>query len=227
MTCILIIEDDTAINRGLRESLSQAGYEVSSAMDGETGVAMAMQESPDLVILDILLPRLNGYEVCQRLRDQSFTVPILMLTSKKEEEDKLHGFTLGADDYLTKPFSVSEVLARVKAILRRSTITPSATHEHRFGDCTVDFSTQMLTRNGEQHRLSSKELGILRYFLLYEGVVITRETLLNEVWGYEVYPTTRTVDNYILSLRKKVEADPAEPRHILTVPTQGYRFVRE
>lgn len=227
MSRILIIEDDPAINRGLRESLTQAGYDVLSALDGETGVEIAMQESPDLVILDILLPRLNGYEVCQQLRAQAFTVPILMLTSKKEEEDKLQGFSLGADDYLTKPFSVSEVLARVKAILRRSTITPSATHAHQFGVCTVDFAAQTLTRDSVVHRLSSKELGILRYFLLHEGVVITRETLLNEVWGYETYPTTRTVDNYILSLRKKVEVDPAEPRHILTVPTQGYRFVRE
>lgn len=227
MSRILIIEDDPAINRGLHESLTQAGYDVLQAMDGETGVALATSESPDLVILDLLLPRLNGYEVCQRLREQSFTVPILMLTSKREEEDKLHGFTVGADDYLTKPFSVGEVLARVKAILRRSTMTPSATHEHHFGDCTVDFSTHILRRSGAEHRLSSKELGILRYFLLHEGVVITRETLLNEVWGYESYPTTRTVDNYILSLRKKVEVDPAEPRHILTVPTQGYRFVRD
>ncbi|HTY38641.1 MAG TPA: response regulator transcription factor [Bacteroidota bacterium] len=226
MKRLLIVEDDKAILRGLVDSLKAEHFDVESAVDGEEGFKLAKRRTFDLMILDVMLPSMNGFDICRQLRAGGIATPILMLTGKGEEIDKVMGLELGADDYVTKPFSLKELLARVKALLRRQAELHSTLNEAAFGDVFVDFKKQEGTRGKKKLDLSAKEFQLLKYFVEREGVVISRNQLLDEVWGYEAMPTTRTVDNYILSLRKKIENQPSKPKHLLTIHTAGYKFVK-
>lgn len=226
MKTILIIEDDASIARGISEALRAEHFEVVAAATGEAGLLKARRESVQLIILDLILPDKNGEDVCRELRQHGVATPILMLTSKHEEADKVLGLESGADDYMTKPFSLRELAARVRALLRRPSPLGTGLDMAAFGDVEVDFERQEARKAGAGVKLSAREFRVLRYLIEHERTVVTREMLLNEVWGYDHYPTTRTVDNFILALRKKLETDPAEPRHILTIPTAGYKFVK-
>ena len=224
MKSILIIEDDPAIAKGLKESLEDEHYHILTASDGREGYEMAKKEKPDLILLDLMLPTMNGQDVCRKLREDGVTIPILMLTSKKEDTDKILGLELGADDYITKPFNLRELHARIKANLRRNEIKYKEVLIYSFADFEIDFKKQKVKKNGQSIQFSTKELEILQFFIQHDDEIVSREMLLDEVWGYDVFPTTRTVDNYILNLRKKIEEDPTNPIHILTIPKSGYRF---
>ncbi len=226
MKRILLVEDDPAIVRGLEAALRAEHYDVLHAADGEKGLLMARRENVDLVLLDVMLPGLNGQEVCRRLRESGVSTPIMMVTSKDEELDKVLGLELGADDYVTKPFSIRELMARIKALLRRQGALKSAIETYAFGAVEADFVKLEVRVGGTPVKFSATEFHVLKFFVEHEGEVVSREQFLNEVWGYDAYPTTRTVDNVILSLRKKLEPEPSKPRHLLTVHTVGYRFVR-
>ena len=226
MKTILIIEDDPAIQQGLHDALTEEHFSVVSSTDGEKGYQMAKRETVALIILDLMLPNKNGREICADLRAAGVQTPILMLTSKKHEMDKVLGLETGADDYMTKPFSLRELIARVKALLRRQSELQSTISETHFGDVHVDFGKQEAAKGKKKLKLSAKEFQLLKYFVEHEGKVISRDMLLDDVWGYDVTPTTRTVDNYILSLRKKIETVPSKPKHLLTVHTAGYKFVK-
>jgi DNA-binding response OmpR family regulator len=221
---ILIVEDDPDLRRGLEMNLKEEGYGVLTAATGDGGVKRALDEKPDLVLLDVMLPGLNGFDVCRELRRKGFEAPIIMLTAKAEEIDRVVGLEIGADDYVTKPFGLRELLARIRVRLRRH--TPGAVTEIlRFGSVEVDFDRQEALRDGKRVELTGKEFEVLRLLARHAGEIVTRDQLLNEVWGYETYPTTRTVDNHILRLRQKLENDPGNPRHILSIYGQGYKFV--
>lgn len=224
MKRILIVEDDKAILRGLVDSLKAEHFEVDTSSDGEEGLGFAKRRIFDLIILDVMLPGMNGFDVCKQLRSENVRTPILMLTGKGEEIDKVMGLELGADDYVTKPFSIRELIARVKALLRRQADVHSSLNEATFGDVYVDFRKQEATKGKKKVDLTAKEFQLLKYFVEREGEVISRDQLLDSVWGYDALPTTRTVDNYILSLRKKIEKNPGSPKHLLTVHTAGYKF---
>jgi len=226
MKTILIIEDDPAIQQGLHDALTEEHYSILASTDGEKGYQMAKRETVALIILDLMLPNKNGKEICADLRTAGVQTPILMLTSKKQEMDKILGLEIGADDYMTKPFSLRELIARVKALLRRQSEIQSTINETHFGDVHVDFGKQEGAKGKKKLKLSAKEFQLLKYFVEREGKVISRDMLLDDVWGYDVTPTTRTVDNYILSLRKKIETVPSKPKHLLTVHTAGYKFVK-
>jgi len=227
MKRILIIEDDPAILRGLRISLEEEHYQVFSASDGEDGYRLALEKSFDLIILDLMLPGKNGQEVCRELRGQGNSTPIIMLTSKSQESDKVLGLEIGADDYITKPFSVSELQARIRAILRRTEAKDEVRSDTcSFGSIQIDFKRQEATKNDRPIKLSVKEFEILRFFINHEQEVVIRDLLLNKVWGYDVYPTTRTVDTFILNLRKKIEDNPAHPKHLITIHGAGYKFIK-
>ena len=227
MKSILVVEDDPAILRGLEEVLTAEHYRVLTAATGTMGLMLGKKENLDLIILDLGLPDLNGEEVCKQLRAGGVPTPLLMLTSKSQEMDKVLGLELGADDYMTKPFSVRELLARIRALLRRDHGIKKELDEYAFGQIVIDFRKQETTRKGKPVKLSVREYAVLKFLILHEGEVVTRDMLLNEVWGYEHFPTTRTVDNYILALRKKLEGENATPKHILTVHTAGYKFVKD
>lgn len=226
MNTILIIEDDTALLEGLRETLSAEHFRVSMAATAQRGLDTARREPVDLIILDLRLPDRDGADVCRDLRREGNTTPILVLSAKKGEMDKVLLLEIGADDYLTKPFSSRELVARIRAMIRRGRGARPELEEFTFGDVYVDFRKHELTRKGKPVNLTTRELKLLKYLVEHEGLVVTRDMLLNDVWGYDQFPTTRTVDNYILSLRKKIEEKPAAPRHILTVYTSGYKFVK-
>ncbi len=226
MKRILIVEDDKALARGLTENLKQEHFDVLSVDNGQKAYETAKKEKLDLIILDIILPGMNGLDVCKNLRMERVQIPILMLTNKKEEMDKVVGLELGADDYLTKPFGMRELIARVKALLRRESRITARLDECSFGDFYVDFRKHEAMKAKKRIDMSVKECELLRYFAEREGEVVTRAQLLDDVWGYEVVPTTRTVDNYVLSLRKKIETDPSNPKHLITVHTAGYKFLR-
>ena len=223
MSRILIVDDEPEIVRGLEDNLRFEGYQTSTAADGREALAVAAREAPDLILLDIMMPGLSGWDVCRELRSQGIDVPIIMLTARGEEGDRVRGLELGADDYITKPFSLRELLARVRAVLRR----PGPRHkveEFAFGDARVRPRGRQAFRAGREVGLTRKEFELLVYLLEHRGETVTRERLLDEVWGYERFPTTRTVDTHILRLRRKFEADPDRPRWILTVHGQGYKF---
>jgi DNA-binding response OmpR family regulator len=222
---ILVVEDDNAILRGLTDNLRYEGYDVVPVRNGDEGLRVILEEEPDLVILDIMLPVLSGFDVCRRARKEGKMMPILMLTARGQEVDRVMGLDLGADDYVTKPFSVPELLARVRALLRRAKAGSPLPERVEFSDIRVEFERYEATKAGEAVRLSPKEFGVLRLLVAREGDVVTRTDLLHEVWGYDRFPTARTVDNHVASLRSKLEEDPAEPRHILTVHGVGYKFV--
>ncbi len=227
MKTILVIEDDPAIIQGLEEVLTAEHFRVLTAPTGSRGLTLGRKENVDLILLDLGLPDINGEEVCKQLRESGVQTPILMLTSKSQEMDKVLGLEMGADDYMTKPFSTRELLARIHARFRRSHELRTELDDYAFASVTVDFRKQEAVRGGVPVQLSVREYSVLKFLILHEGEVVTRDMLLNGVWGYEVFPTTRTVDNYILSLRKKLEINAATPQHILTVHTAGYKFSRE
>jgi DNA-binding response OmpR family regulator len=227
MKRILIIEDDVAILRGLKDNLEYESYEVLTATDGEQGYCLVQEKKPDLIILDLMLPRMSGYELCRKVRKQGITTPILMLTARGEEVDRVLGLDLGADDYVTKPFSVPELLARIRAIIRRvrQARTGNLPSDLCFGDVSIDFKSFEARKDDKALDLSRKEFGVLRLLAARVGEVVTRDELLDEVWGYDRYPTTRTVDNHISLLRTKLEDDPSRPRHLITVHGVGYKLV--
>ena len=226
MKRILVIEDEPQMQLGLRDNLELEGYEVQVAGDGDEGLAKAASFAPDLVILDVMLPRKNGFDVCRELRARSNTTPIVMLTARSAETDKVLGLELGADDYVTKPFSITELLARVRAVLRRTASQkPTATDSVRIGDIDVDFKLHQARRGKTRIEFTAREFELLRYFVQHIGQVVTREQILNEVWGYEEFPTTRTIDNFVAKLRQKIERAPHAPEHILTIHGSGYKFV--
>jgi DNA-binding response OmpR family regulator len=226
MKKILIVEDDPTICKGLQLSLQADHYSILTASSGEKGFQLAQQENMDLIILDLMLPGKNGEEICRDLRQKGLHIPILILTSRSEEIDKVLLLEMGADDYMTKPFGIRELQARVKALLRRGSDIRPQIETYSFGGISLDFKKQEAWRNKKSLKLSTKEYEILHFFIQHCGEVISRDMLLDEVWGYEVFPTTRTVDNYILTLRKKIEDDPAEPKHLLTIHKAGYKFVK-
>jgi DNA-binding response OmpR family regulator len=226
MSRILVVEDDAAILRGLVLNLELEGQRVFTATDGEAGFALLRQAKPDLVILDIMLPKMSGFEFCRKARAESIGIPILMLTARGEEVDRVRGLDLGADDYVTKPFSLPELMARVRALLRRAQRRSGKAliDELKFDDVEVDFRKCEARKAGRLVEMTRKELGLLRLVASYEGEVLTRDELLDQVWGYESCPTSRTVDNHVAQLRAKLEMVPAEPRHLLTVHGTGYRW---
>lgn len=225
MTRVLVVEDDPSILRGIADNLVFEGYEVLTASDGEIGQRLLHDERPDLVILDLMLPKLSGYELCRRVRKEGISTPIIMVTARGEETDRILGLDVGADDYVTKPFSVGELLARVRALLRRADRSRGQPHEIRFGDARVDFRTYQAERAGQPVELTPKEFAVLRYLAGRPSEVVRRDTLLEDVWGYESEITTRTVDNHIAALRAKLETDPRSPRHFVTVHGVGYKWV--
>jgi DNA-binding response OmpR family regulator len=222
---ILVIEDDQAILTALESNLRSEGYQVETATDGVTGLERSRDPSQDLILLDLLLPKLPGEEICRRLRHDGITTPILVLTAKDEEHQRIAGFELGADDYVSKPFSMREVLVRIQAILKRAAGQKHLLAHYQFGGVSLDFVKMEARRGSQPFPLTTRELLILRLMVSNKGVVISRERLLNEIWGYSDYPITRTVDNHICWLRKKLEKDPKNPGHILSVRGTGYKFV--
>lgn len=222
---VLIVEDDEAMAVALRDGFEYEGYEVSLARDGAAGMELSTSASPDLIILDVMLPKVTGLDICKRLRSEGSTVPIIMLTARGQEVDKVLGLKLGADDYVTKPFSFMELIARVEAVLRRSAGVRERVDTYEFGDVAVNFKTHEATKSGKPIRLSAREFQLLRYFIDRRGEVVTREQLLDGVWGYENMPFTRTVDMHIAKLRKKVESSAHDPRFLVTVHRVGYKFL--
>lgn len=222
---ILIIEDEPGLVTTLRDRLRKQGYLVSAARDGETGLEMAAREPVDLILLDLMLPGQSGLTVCEKLRKAGTTTPILMLTARRQTRDKVAGLKSGGDDYLTKPFQMSELLARVEALLRRAATSPDkTTARHQFGTIAIDTRSTEVTRDGHAVPMSAKEFQLLRYFVEHPNVTLSREELLREVWGYSSHPSTRTVDVHVAWLRQKLEPDHKNPQFILTVVGFGYKF---
>jgi DNA-binding response OmpR family regulator len=222
METILIIEDDSAMLRGLKDNFELKGYRVKTACDGELGLKAALTEPPDLIILDIMLPKMNGYELCDKIRKENLDMPIIMLTAKGEESDIILGLNLGADDYVTKPFSIKELLARVAAFLRRRKQQEQDTYQ--FGKFVLDIPARRLAKNGKEIKLSPKEFKLLEYFCKRQGRALTRDDILNAVWGYNSFTSDRSVDRFVTTLRDKIEPDPHNPSFILTIREIGYKF---
>ena len=226
MNKILIVEDDEDLLRGLVINLSREGYEIVQADRGDLGLELALKTRPHLVLLDVMLPEMDGLEVCRELRKRGINVPIIMLTAKTEEIDRMAGLKVGADDYVCKPFSARELLARIRVQLRR---WPAERNKglirYSFDDVEIDFEKFRATREGEPLELTPREFEILKLLIQCHGEVVTRDRMLDEVWGREVYVTTRTIDNHVLKLRKKTEENPSNPQHILSIYGQGYKFV--
>jgi two-component system alkaline phosphatase synthesis response regulator PhoP len=225
MPKILIVEDEPGMVAGLRDNFEFEGYQVLSAVDGVSGLERALADTPDLVILDVMMPRMSGLDVCKQLKSKRPAIPIIMLTARGQEVDKVVGLELGADDYVTKPFSIRELLARVKAVLRRVESLPKGKDRYTFGDVEVNLQSCQVSRRGRSLEFSSKEFDLLKYFLSHPGEALTRDRLLEEVWGYDKFPTTRTVDAHIVRLRQKLEPKPDDPHFFLTVHGTGYKFV--
>ncbi|HUU28540.1 MAG TPA: response regulator transcription factor [archaeon] len=224
MEKILIIEDEERILMALEDDLRLEGYEVSSAKDGLQGCSMAEEQAFDLIILDIMLPKMDGFEVCKKLRQSGITTPILILTAKSQEIDKVLGLELGADDYVTKPFSPRELLARVKALLRRVKQTRQGIDKYLFGDIEVDFKKYEAQKSGQPMFLTALEFALLHFLVQHKNLVVSRDSILDEVWGDDVCVFPRTVDTHIAHLRKKIEDDPANPKYIIGVRGIGYKF---
>jgi DNA-binding response OmpR family regulator len=224
MSRILIVEDDPAMSVALRDGFEFEKHAVEMAADGEEGLRLATRGDHDLIILDVMLPKKSGLDVCKKLRGNGANTPIIMLTARGQEIDKIVGLKLGADDYVTKPFSFMELLARVEAVLRRAHRT-AAGDEYEFGTIRLDFRTYQASKQEEQLELTPREFRILRYFIDHANEVVSREALLNHVWGYDSSAFTRTVDTHMARLRQKIENVPSEPRHLLTVHRVGYKFV--
>ena len=225
MERVLVVEDEAKIRGLLEDYLTLQDYRVVTASDGKEALELSSQVSPDLVILDLMMPRMDGLTFLEKFRKDHRTIPVLILTAKGEEVDKLQGFDLGADDYVTKPFSIKVLHARVRALLRRTKRAPLEPNQYEFGGVTVDFSKRIVTKGKKEVRLSAMEFNVLRYFVLHREEAISRDRLLDEVWGYESFPTTRTVDTHVLNLRKKIEDSPNSPRFFITVHGVGYKFM--
>jgi DNA-binding response OmpR family regulator len=225
MKKILLIEDDKALLETLTASLQAENFKVISATDGQEGFKLCSKEKLDLIILDLGLPSMDGMEICRQLRSKGITTPIIMLTGKKKEEiDKVLGLEVGADDYMIKPFGTKELLARIRAVIRRAEPETKEVEQFSLGDISINFKKQTAFKGKKELYLTAKEFALLKFLISHEGEVVTRETLLNEVWGYDKFPTTRTIDTFIHHLREKIEEDPANPRHLLTIPWSGYKF---
>ena len=222
METVLIVEDDPTMLRGLKDNFEFKGYKVITAPDGEKGLEAALNSKPDLIILDIMLPKINGYEICRLIREEKLDMPIIMLTAKGEESDIVLGLNLGADDYVTKPFSIKELLARAAAFLRRA--KKEADDIHEFGLYRLDLTARRLTKKGKEIELSPKEFNLLEFFAKKQGRALTRDEILNAVWGYDCIVTERSIDRFVTTLRDKIEPKPASPIFIHTIRQIGYRF---
>jgi DNA-binding response OmpR family regulator len=223
---VLLVEDDPSLRLGLTMTLRSEGFRVEVATTGTEGLAAALSLRPDVVLLDVMLPGMNGFEICEELRRRDADLPILLVTAKGEEQDRVRGLRLGADDYIVKPFGVAELLARVDASLRRRRLRAEQSALVRFGDVTVDFEAQRITRAGAEVEMTALEFRLLRYLVEHEGVLLPRQRILDAVWGADYFGTDRTVDNFINRLRAKIEVDPRAPGHIVTLRGAGYRFTR-
>ncbi len=224
---LLLIEDETPLRVAVRDSLADEGWRVITAADGQEGFDKALAEKPDVIVLDVMLPKLDGYTLCRELRRLGHRVPVLMLTARGLVEDRVHGLDCGADDYLVKPFSLAELKARIRALHRRSQQEATQPEQASFGDVSVDLVRRRVTRAGRDVALTAKEYGVLALLIQHAGQTVSREQFLDLVWGHAAFPTTRTVDNHIARLRTRLEPDPADPRFILTLPKSGYRLVME
>ena len=224
MKRLLLVEDEPGLVLTLSDRLTREGYAVETSIDGESALERAAAEGFDLVLLDVMLPRMNGFDVVRDLRRRGIETPVIMLTARGQVVDKVVGLKLGADDYVTKPFEMVELLARIEAKLRRAPVTPHPADGYQFGDVRVDFRRAEVARNGTPIELSAREFQLLRYFVEHRGATLTREELLNEVWGYNAMPSTRTVDVHVAWLRQKVEPTPRHPQFILTIHGLGYKF---
>ncbi len=222
METILIVEDDPTMLRGLKDNFEFHGYRVLTADDGEAGLNAALNARPDLILLDLMLPKINGYEVCRLIRKEKLEMPVIMLTAKGEESDIVLGLNLGADDYVTKPFSIKELLARTEALLRR--MRSAELEVYRFGDCELDIAARKLTRGAEEIKLSPKEFRLLELFVKKPGRALSRDEILNLVWGYDSISGPRTIDRFVTTLRNKIEPDPHNPVYIHTLREIGYKF---
>ncbi len=223
---VLVVEDDPTLRLGLQKTLRSAGFRVEVAKTGAEGLSMALAARPDLLLLDVMLPGMNGFEVCEELRRHDAELPVLMVTAKGEEHDKVRGLRLGADDYIVKPFGVAELLARVEAALRRRRLGDAERAVVRFGEVVVDFHAHRAERRGAPVELTALEMKLLRFFVEREGALLPRQRILDAVWGADYFGTDRTVDNFVNRLRSKLEPDPKAPRHLVTVRGAGYRFTR-
>jgi two-component system alkaline phosphatase synthesis response regulator PhoP len=224
MRKVLIVEDDQAMAVALRDGFTYEGYAVHVARDGAAGLRMAEERSHDLLILDVMLPRMSGLDVCRQLRSAGNYTPIIMLTARGQEIDKVLGLKTGADDYVTKPFSFLELMARVEAVLRRTSKSLESVEKVSFGDVEMNFKTFEASKGGRALELSPREFKMMKYFVEHRGEVVTRDQLLDHVWGYEGLPLTRTVDMHIAKLRQKIEDTPSDPHHVITVHRVGYKF---
>ncbi|MHC4336375.1 MAG: response regulator transcription factor [Planctomycetota bacterium] len=222
METVLIVEDDPTMLRGLKDNFEFKGYHVLTAADGEEGLNAALDGKPDLILLDIMLPKINGYEVCRLIREQQLEMPIVMLTAKGQESDIVLGLNLGADDYVTKPFSIKELLARAAAFLRRTKQVEKDVYE--FADYRLDIGARKLTHRGNEVKLSPKEFKLLEYFIKRPGRALTRDEILNRVWGYDYFVGPRSIDRFVTTLRNKIEPDPRNPTFIRTIREVGYKF---
>jgi len=223
---VLIVEDDQAMAVALRDGFEYEGYTVQVARDGAVGLKLASDRDLDLIVLDVMLPKMSGFDVCKQLRSAGNETPIIMLTARGQEIDKVVGLKIGADDYVTKPFSFMELMARVEALIRRSTRKPEqSVDEFAFGDVAVNFKRFEVSKAGQPLEMSPREFNILKYFIEHRGEVITRDQLLDSVWGYGSFPLTRTVDMHIAKLRQKIEDTPHDPKFVITVHRVGYKFV--
>lgn len=222
---ILIIEDDDALREATAAFLEGEDFQVETARDGKMGLDDALKGSADLVVLDMVLPSISGLEICRRLREKGVASPVIMVSGQKKDEiDEIMGLELGADDYILKPFGPRELLARIHAVLRRASPPQASIETAAFGDVAVDFKKRTAVKGKKELYLTAKEYDLLHFLMVHEGEVVTRDTLLNEVWGYEKFPTTRTIDTFVHNLRQKIETDPANPAHLITVPWSGYKF---
>jgi two-component system, OmpR family, alkaline phosphatase synthesis response regulator PhoP len=222
---VLVVEDDPGILRTVADNLLFENYEVITATDGEAAYVLQQRQQPDLIVLDLMLPRMSGLDLCRRLRTEDVQTPVLVLTARSEEADRVLGLDIGADDYVVKPFSVPELMARIRALLRRASSGTGLPATLKFGQVEVDFRRHTALRGGHTIEMTRKEFALLRFLASREDTVLTRDELLNKVWGLQAYPVTRTVDNHIAGLRAKLEPDPARPVHIQTVHGVGYKFV--
>lgn len=226
---ILVVEDEKPILKGLLDNLKAEGFDAIGESIGKNGLSAALTQNVDLVLLDIMLPDMNGLDICKEIKKKKIAVPVIMLTAKSKESDKILGLELGADDYITKPFSINEVLARIRAVLRRVAIHDKAKAEklerYEFGDIKIDFVKYEAAKGNKKLKFSKREYEVLEYLIKRRGEVITRNDLLDVVWGYENFPTTRTVDNFIARIRKQLEKSVSNPKHILSIRGAGYKFV--
>jgi DNA-binding response OmpR family regulator len=225
MSRLLIVEDEPAMRKGLQDNLETEGYTVELAADGRTGLERVLDSSYDLIILDVMLPHLSGFDLLKQMRQKGIATPVILLTARAEEVDRVLGLELGADDYVTKPFSLRELLARVKAVLRRAEAPGGDGERLVLGEVEVDFSAYTATRNGVPLEMTPKEFEILKYLWEHRNRVVSRDQLLTEVWGYDASLSTRTVDNFIARLRQKIESQPSTPRHIVTIHGTGYKLL--